>query len=236
MGAQRSPPFRPARLGGSVLTLLAIAMGLLIALGTNTPLRAATPLEQFVKALEQSYRGVRSLKAEFRQTHVWGVRRRTESGVVVFARGGRMRWEYREPSEKLFLSDGKKVFLYVPEDQQVTWSSVKESDDLRVPFRLLLSRLDLRKVFSKIEFADDVQPQATENRVLRAHPKRDYEDLYREVLMEVTPGFDIQRLVVFYPDRSSMEFHFRQIERNAATSPTLFRFTPPPGAEVIEQP
>jgi outer membrane lipoprotein-sorting protein len=105
-----------------------------------------------------------------------------------------------------------------------------------VPFRLLLSRLNLRKVFSKIEFADEALAAQPGNRILRAFPRRGQDEMYSEVLMEVTGAFDIRRLVVFYADRSRMEFTFARIERNAAFSPALFRFVPPPGTEVIEQP
>ncbi len=193
------------------------------------------PVDQYVRALESSYRGIRTLRAEFTQTYVWGSRKRVESGTVYFAKGGRMRWDYRNPIEKLFVSDGKKIFFYVPEDKQATRATVKSSEDFRVPFRLLLSRLDLRKIFARIEFADESLDAAPGNRVLQAFPKRRLEEAYDRVLFEVTPAADIHRLVIFYPDRSSMQFEFTRIERNVALSPSFFRFTPPPGTEVIDQ-
>ena len=212
--------------------------GLLFFLFMGTPVSAPSAdatLDQYVRALESSYRGVSTLRADFTQTYVWGGRKRVESGTVLFAKGGRMRWDYLQPVEKLFLSDGKSIFFFVPEVNQVTRTSVKSSEDFRVPFRLLLSRLDLRKVFSRIEFADQALDASPGNRVLRGIPKRRLEEAYDQVLFEVTPSADIHRLVVFYPDRSSMEFVFRQIEKNVALQPSLFRFTPPPGAEVIDQ-
>ena len=197
---------------------------------------AATPLEAYVRELESSYREVRTLRAEFTQTYVWGGRRRVESDTVCLARGGLMRWDYREPNQKLFISDGKKLFLYIPEEKQLTRSSVKSSEDVRVPFHLLLSRLNLRKVFSRIEFADQALESAPAHRLLRAFPRRGYDEDYREVLIEVGATFDIRRLVVFFPDHSTMEFRFERTERNVNLSPALFRFTPPPGTEVIERP
>lgn len=193
-------------------------------------------LEEYIRKLESSYRGVHALQAQFTQTYVWGGRTRVESGTVKFAKGGLMRWDYREPKEKIFLSDGKKVLLYVPEEKQLTRSPVKSSDDIRVPFRLLLSRLSLRKVFSRIEFADQALPHDQRDRVLRAYPRHGYEQDYSDVLMEVTPEYDIKRLVVSYPDRSTMEFVFDHIERNISLAPSVFHFAPPPGTEVIEQP
>ena len=225
----RAPRCRAAALAVLCLALAGVTIG---------PAPAADPataLAQYVRALESSYRGVQTLRAEFTQTHTWGGRSRVEAGTVYFARGGAMRWDYREPKSKLFLASGKHLILYVPEERQLTRSAVKSSEDVRVPFRLLLSRLSLRKVFSRIEFADAALAAQPGNRILRAFPKGGQDEAYTEVLLEVTPTFDIRRLVVFYPDRSRMEFTFDHIERNVALSPTLFRFTAPPGTEVIDQ-
>ena len=62
-----------------------------------------------------------------------------------------MRWDYQRPMEKLFVSDGKEVSLYVPDEHQLTRTPMKSSDDFRIPFELLLTRLDLRRVFARVE-------------------------------------------------------------------------------------
>ena len=197
---------------------------------------SSNAVTQYVRALESSYRDVKTLRAEFTQTHVWGGRTRVESGTVFFARGGLMRWDYRDPKPKLFLSNRKESLLYVPEEKQATRSPVKSSEDVRVPFRLLLSRLDLNKIFSKIEFSEIPPKGQSPDRVLRAIPRRGQQEAYTEVLIQVTPEFNIRRLVVSYPDHSRMEFDFDHIGRNVQLNPELFRFEPPPGTGVIKQP
>lgn len=197
--------------------------------------RRPPALEEYIRDFESSYRGARTLRADFTQVYTWGGKARVESGTVFLARGGLMRWDYREPNQKLFLSDGRRLLLYVPEEHQLTRSELKSGEDIRVPFRLLLSRLNLRKIFGKIEFADQAIPRDPGNRVLRAFPKPGYEGDYAEVLIELTPAFDVRRLLVTYPDRSLMEFKFDRVERNVALRPGLFRFNPPPGTEVIDQ-
>jgi outer membrane lipoprotein-sorting protein len=146
-----------------------------------------------------------------------------------------MRWDYQRPQPKLFLSDGKTLMLYIPEEKQLTRSPLKASDDIRVPFRLLLSRLELRRVFSRIEFAPDALEHQPADRVLRAYPKKGFEGDYHQVLMVVSPQFDIKRLLIILPDQSTMEFSFDHIGRNAPVSRSLFRFIPPVGTEVIDQ-
>jgi len=195
----------------------------------------AASVDDYVKQLEAAYKGTSTLRAQFVQTYDSGGRIRTESGTVYFARSGKMRWEYREPEQKLFLSDGKQLMLYVPSEKQLTRSPVKSSEDARVPFRLLLSHLNLHKVFGRIEYRDQALKAQTGDRVLAGLPKRNQEEDFREVLMEVTPTYDIRRLLIRYPDQSTMEFSFDHIERNVPVSPSMFRFSPPPGTEVIDE-
>jgi outer membrane lipoprotein carrier protein len=197
---------------------------------------ASSPsLQDYVHQFESSYREVRSLRADFEQTYVSGDRTRVEAGTVYFARGGLMRWDYRQPSEKIFLSDGKNLLLYIPDEKQLTRTPLKASEDVRVPFRLLLSRLSLRRVFSRIEFANDAWEHDPADRVLRAFPKPGGEEDYRQVLIEIDPQFDIRRLQVVYPDQSVMVFRFDKLTRNVPLSRSIFGFTPPAGTEIIDQ-
>jgi len=215
------------------LKVPALIWGLRVGLGFGAS-QASPSLDEYLRQFELSYHAVRTVKAEFTQTYRWGAKTRIESGIAYFARGGRMRWDYQAPNEKLFLSDGKELLLYVPAEKQLTRSRLKSSEDVRAPFRLLLSRLNLRKIFSRIEFADQAMPDAPEDHVLRAFPKAGREG-YEEVLIELTPAFDVRRIQVSYPDRSVMDFEFTGIQRGLALDPGLFRFIPPAGAEVIEQ-
>ena len=192
-------------------------------------------MDTYVQQFESSYRDVRGLRADFTQTYTMGGRTRIEAGRLALARGGLMRWDYQRPTEKLFVSDGKQVLLYIPEERQLSRTSVKASEDFRIPFELLLTRLNLRKVFSRVELADAVPDHDPANRVLRGLPKKNFAEEYTDVLIELTPQFDIRRLVVNYPDRSRMDFRFDHIERNPPLPASLFRFTPPAGTEVIEQ-
>ncbi len=195
----------------------------------------STGIDQYVRQLESSYKGVQSIKADFTQSYQWGNRTRKENGTVYFASGGRMRWEYQKPEEKLFIADDKNVLMYVPEEKQLTRTTVKASEDVRVPFRLLLSRLDMHKVFEHIEFADGAMSAAPGDRVLRAIPKHGDDSGIHQVLLDISPDFDIRRLVVTYTDRSQMTFDFQDVKRNVAVSAGLFRFTPPPGTQIIDQ-
>ncbi len=215
------------------------ALLLLLLCCLSIPLLAQTPApasaDAYVQQFESSYREVRSLRAEFTQTYTLGARTRIEAGRVCFARGGLMRWDYQRPTQKLFLSDGKRVSLYIPEEHQLTRADMKSSEDFRVPFELLLSRLNLRRVFARVEMADAALDHDPTHHVLRAFPKKEFAEDYTDVLIELDPQFDMQRLVVNYPDHSRMEFNFDHIERNPPLPRSLFQFIPPAGTEIIDQ-
>jgi outer membrane lipoprotein carrier protein len=216
-----------------VLAVIGFALAMLPGLLCGTTSLAQLPLDEFIKEVQKSYHDVHALRADFTQTYESGSRTRVESGTVIFARGGRMRWDYREPTKKIFLSNGKEVLLYLPAENQLNRSSVKASEDFRVPFRLLLSRVDLRKVFSKFEDAGEAFKHDPGNRVIRAYPKQGEQAGYQQVVMEFDPKLDILRLELVYTDNSVMKFTFDRIDRNPQLSASLFQFTPPPGTEII---
>jgi outer membrane lipoprotein carrier protein len=224
----------PIRRNNKKVLLVLLVCCLAASLWSQTP--PATSADAYIQQFESSYRDVRSLRADFSQTFSAGGRTRpTEEGRVAFARGGMMRWDYRRPSEKLFVSDGKEVSFYVPADHQLTRTPMKESEDFRVPFELLLARLNLRRVFAKVELADTALDHDPADHLLRAFPKKEFAADYTDVLIELGPQFDIRRLIVDYPDHSRMDFRFSHIERNSVLPRSLFQFTPPAGTEIIDQ-
>ncbi len=128
-----------------LLLVAALVCVLTTSVLAQTPSPAAGA-DAYVQQFESSYRDVRRLRADFTQTYTLGTRPpRVESGQLAFERGGLMRWDYQRPMEKLFVSDGKQVSFYVPEEHQLTRSSLKSSEDFRVPFELLLARLNLQQ-------------------------------------------------------------------------------------------
>ena len=195
----------------------------------------AASIDQYVRQFERSYYSVKTLRADFTQTSfAWG-RTREESGTVYLARGGRMRWVYDKPEAKIFLTDGKKLLLYLPAEKQLRISSLRDVENAPVPLDLLLSHLQLGKFFSRIAFADQALEAAAGDRVIRCDPKPKYAQVFQSCLIELTPVFDIRKLVVFYQDNSNMQFAFSHTRRNPPFDPALFSFTPPPGTEVIPQ-
>ena len=73
---------------------------------------------------------------------------------------GKMRWEYRSPREKLFVSDGRDAWFYVPGDRQVRKTEARKLDDIRSPLAFLLGKSKLEKELQGLSLAPDVAPLA----------------------------------------------------------------------------
>jgi outer membrane lipoprotein carrier protein len=163
---------------------------------------------------------------------------RTETGMLWLAKGGlkkpgKMRWEYRSPKEKLFVSDGKDAWFYVPDDHQARRTEARKLDDIRSPLAFLLGKSKLEKELHGISFAPDVAPMSAGDAVLRGVP-RALAERVSEILLEVTPEHRIVRIVINEVDGSVTEYRFSDQKENEAISGGQFQFKPPPGTETVE--
>lgn len=186
-------------------------------------------LSAVLRAVEQRYNRAATLEADFQQRHlVDGRPRRVESGRLLLRKPGRMRWEYSRPAGKLFVCDGRWVWLFTPGAQQVEKARLKEADDFRAPLAFLLGRLDFRRVFGTFELTG-----TAEEPELRAWPKSD-RALFTRVDFTLDAQSAIRRLVVHSPDGTAMEFLFSNERLNVAVPDSAFRFVPPAGVPVVE--
>src|SRR5208282_3653063 len=63
------------------------------------------------RAVDAHYNHLRSLQSDFTEIYRGDGPERVESGTLWLKKPRKMRWEYRSPKEKLFISDGQAVWL-----------------------------------------------------------------------------------------------------------------------------
>lgn len=185
------------------------------------------------RAVDEHYNKLKSLKAAFAEVYEGPGVSRSESGTLWLKKPGRMRWEYRQPREKLFLTDSQTAYFYVPGERQARKSSIKNLDDIRSPLRYLLGKTKLEKELDGLSFAPDVAPLQAGDMVLRGIPKS-MKDRISEVVLEISPAHQITRILIHEVDGTTTDFRFSQIEENVPVQNSLFRFSPPPGVETIQ--
>jgi outer membrane lipoprotein carrier protein len=198
----------------------------------------ATDVHAIAQAVDEHYNHLSSLQAEFTEIYTGSGMERTESGVVWLKKAGmkkpgKMRWEYRSPREKLFVSDGNNAWFYVPGDKQARKTSARNLDDIRSPMAFLLGKTKLQKELRGLSTATDEAPLEAGDVVLRGIPVN-MADRVSDVLVEITPSHQIARLVIHEVDGSSTEYRFTAQKEDVAVADSQFRFTPPPGTETVE--
>ncbi len=190
---------------------------------------AGPDLAALLKGVEGRYNRARTLQVHFEQTYQAPQRPpKTESGELFLRKPGRMQWRYSQPPGKLFIGDGKYVYLYTPSDNRVERTRMKESDDMRAPLAFLLGKLDFERDFKRFT----TRP-ADGGTWIAAEP-RSAKVPFANVEFLVNPSYEIRELIVAQDGGSVMHFRFDQEQLNPTLAESLFRFQAPPGAEVVE--
>lgn len=153
----------------------------------------------------------------------------TASGRVWFKHPGMMRWEYETPEKYAIISDGKTLWIYRPEDNQVILGDAMTyfSNGKGASF---LSN------FSLVQDAYDVElaaPDQTGRWALKLVPRKKQLDLSAIFLNIDQATMDIKtvRTVTDYGDETRLEFSELKF---APTDPDLFHFRIPQGADILK--
>jgi outer membrane lipoprotein carrier protein len=229
------------RFGYVPFILTVCTVGLTFGLGSEIADPASVTsgdVASIAKAVDDHYNHLRSLRAGFTEIYRGSGIERTESGTLWLERGGlkkpgKMRWEYRSPEGKLFVSNGKDAWFYVPGDRQARKTNARKLDDVRSPLAFLLGKSKLEKELSGLSLAPDVTPLAAGDVVLRGVPAA-LADRVSEILLEINPEHRIVRIVIDDVDGSATEYRFTEQAENVATPEGRFEFKPPPGTETVE--
>ena len=202
---------------------------LLIGLLAVSAIGADAPLDVLLKGIETRYNQAKTLQVLFKEDYTPpGRPRRTESGLLMLRKPGRMRWDYSQPKGKLFVCDGKYLWLYTPADNRAEKMSLKESDDMRAPLAFLLGKLNFQKEFQNLKAV----PEGDATRIT-AEPKTDTLP-YNHVEFVVTSDRHIREVKVTGFDKSILDFTFDQERMDPKLDAKLFQFQTPPGTEVVE--
>ena len=187
--------------------------------------------EALAKALQARYQNVRDFNADFGQTYRGGVLRTEtrERGTVAVKKPGRMRWIYTSPERKEFVSDGQKMYSYIPEDRQVMVSDVPADNEAPTPVLFLAGKGDLVK-----DFTATTAPSPVSGSVgLKLTPRRS-EPEYEYLIVAVDPE-TLQIRALTTRDRQGGEstLRFENLQENKGISDKDFAFRIPRGVDVI---
>jgi outer membrane lipoprotein carrier protein len=196
-----------------------LALALALAAGGS----GASSIERF-----QTYvRTTQSARADFEQ-QVFdrsGKRVQQSSGQFVFLRPGKFRWTYAKPFPQLIVGDGERVWIHDRDLDQVTVHRMARAIG-STPAALLAGASDIENAF-------DLKDAGTRDGLawLEATPRAREGGFERVRLGLGVAGVEAMELVDHFGQTTVLRFS--NIARNPKLEGTEFRFTPPPGADVL---
>ena len=200
---------------------------------TAIAVAAASDLAQ---SLQRKYDTVRDFSADFVHTYQGGVLHKTttERGHVLVKKPGKMRWEYTSPEKKLYVSDGVKVYSYVPEDKQVIVSSVPRDDESGAAIMFLAGKGNLIRDFTS-SLADPPKGSPAGSDALKLVPKAAQADYEWLLLVVDRQSLGLRSLVTMDEQGGQSSISFVNLKENVNPADKDFAFTIPRGVDVINE-
>lgn len=157
-----------------------------------------------------------------------GKKVRHSSGSLAFSRPGKFRFEYTQPMPQLIVGDGKQVWLYDPDLEQVTVRPMSQA--MGATPAALLAGGNLEQ-----DFTLKALPDAQALQWVQALPKVKEGGAFQSVKV----GFKGAELVAIevldgFGQRSRLDFS--PMKLNSPLKADQFVFTPPAGVDVLKQP
>jgi outer membrane lipoprotein carrier protein len=190
------------------------------------------PAAQVAAALQKKYDGVRDFTADFVHDSEGGLLRKkqTESGFLQVKKPGKMRWDYKRPEPKVFVSDGRRIYLYVPADNQVIVSPVPDEDEATTAVLFLVGKGNLTRDFT-VTYAEGGGADTYALRLQPRLPERDYDWL--QIIVD-RKTLQIRSLSAADSQGGRSTFQFSNLKENVGLSDKAFEFKIPRGADVTD--
>ena len=156
----------------------------------------------------------------------------TERGTLLVKKPGKMRWEYTAPEHKVFVSDGLKMYSYIPQDKQVIVTAVPGEDQATTPALFLTGKGNLTRDFtaSSGELPAGAPEGTRALKLVPKTPQREYDWL---VLVVDPVALLIRGLVTVDTQGGKSTFAFTNLRENVGLTDKEFAFKIPPGVDVI---
>ncbi len=208
------------------------AIGLILALTISVSAQSPSA-DAVARDLQKKYDRVNDFSADFVHSYRGGVLKQqaTERGRMMVKKPGKMRWDYTAPEKKSFVSDGHKLYSYLPKDRQVIVGTVPVQDQAATPVLFLTGKGNIARDYTVV--FDKVSEAPAGSLALRLTPKK-REAEYDWLTLVVEPGtLNLQMLITVDPQGGRSAFTFSNLKENVGLADNLFVFKMPRNVDVV---
>jgi outer membrane lipoprotein carrier protein len=201
---------------------------------TATVPAAAQSLDDVVREIEAVYGRMTDLRADFTQTAFKKSLNQSipARGTVYLKKGGKLRWEYTEPTPQEIVSDGKKLWVYTPTLNQANVADAPEA--LAGPAGSFLAGLGRLRTEFQVRFLSPAQPKDAEgNWALDLTPKQPLPTLTRLILSVDPKSWEIRKAIVHDQFENTVTMRFTKMAVNSGLPEKTFTFVAPKGVVIV---
>ena len=200
------------------------------------PETAASAQNATLERVQRFYAEVQDYSADFIQSYTKAALSKTSEsrGVLEIKKPGLMRWTYQKPAEKLWIVDGKKLWVSDPEEEQVFVDENFKTAELTNAISFLWGKGRLDESFEVRQVGNGQHEVHKELQVLELTPKKGA--TYTKLVLGVDPKTgEVAESILFETAGNTNRFKFRNAKVNTGIPDARFQFTPPPGWSVIHR-
>ena len=186
------------------------------------------------QSLQHKYDTIHDFSADFTHTYEGGVLHKqiTERGHVLVKKPGKMKWEYTSPEKKLFISDGVRVYSYIPADRQVIVGAVPKDDQPGAPILFLAGKGNLVRDFTS-SIGEVPKGSPADSDALKLVPKAAQPDYDWLLLVIDHQTLALRALVTMDGQGGRSSISFVNLKENVSPADKEFAFNIPRGVDVI---
>lgn len=203
------------------------------------PATQASELSQLVDNLQNTYQQINDWQAEFDQsTFVELVEKEIhKKGTIALKKSGKIKIQYQEEFGKLYISDGKKFWVYTPGDSQVIVyskiSKILASEALtflqglgHVQNKFQVALMDLSQL-------DEAMMVGKNLKVIELIPK-DPESILKKIMLGIDSEYKVKEMTLFNESGNKTHYVFENIRFNSNIADETFDFAKPKNVKVIK--
>lgn len=193
----------------------------------------APAADSVARDLQRKYDQVSDFSADFVHSYRGGVLKQhaTERGTVLVKKPGKMRWEYTTPEKKLFVSDGHKIYSYIPQDRQVVVGTMPRDEQAPTPALFLTGKGDITRDFTAVfDKVDEAPPGSIALKLTPRRREPEYESL---TLVVDSKTLNLQMLITLDSQGGRSAFTFSNLKENIGLADNQFVFRMPRNVEVV---
>jgi outer membrane lipoprotein carrier protein len=185
-------------------------------------------IQTLVARLQQHYQATKTFSADFKEdvTPAGGMKRERQ-GTVYFEKPGKMRWEFSGDDKEIIVSDGKTIYNFQPDLNQVIETPLDQAFRSASAAAFLLGAGRLEQDFDA-SIPSNPPDDSLKHVTLKSRKGGDTVDLALD-----PSTFDIEKFRMTDQLGDVTDLQFSNIKKDVALDDKIFAYSPPPGADIV---